>query len=411
MPANDSPDQPNDPARWEREAARRLDKALSAPDQQPDTDYHGFESDEVHGFEPGGATGSLAGGGGYVRVAGGWRRHLQFRQPTGCAMSVVGFGALVILVLVVLFALSGGDDDGDGTLVDGGGSPAASASPGSTTEATSEPSAAVPDRRLLQIGDLVIDVILEELYVTTDIPEEELDYIEDALRDFLDSISGNTPPYTPPVIDMRLYGGVRLNLTDAGIREAWGNTIYECGANDGVRIVVCPTDVQSVAEAGGDVWMFAMAFDEAVPAASPDHSFTYSAVFDSDGDPANDWQFFPPFDFDLFQGADRWYQLVWDHNAGQWLISVTQVDGAQQPAVVPSAVRAVIEGDTIVFFIPASEFQLDQPPYRLTSFGHDGAFSESDRGADVSGVDPSAPLTVPPEDAYLAMPEERANGG
>lgn len=424
---NDSPaDQPNDPARWERDAARKLDEALSAPDPTaPGDDYYApgstAPSDEEYVVPPAEPPEFRAGlrydspSIGPVTAGGsGWRRHLRLRQPTGCAMTAIGLGVLIVLVLLVLFAFSGGDDDG--SLVGGGGgsppasaspSGTASASPSGTSVATSEPTATVPDRLLLQIGESVIDAILDELYVNSDIPEEELDYIEDALRDWLDSISGNTPTYTPPAIDMRLYGGVRLNLTGPGVMEAWGNTIYECGTNEGGRIVVCPTDVQSMPAAGGDVWMFAMAFAEAVPQASTDHSFTYSAVFDSDGDSANDWQFFPPFDFDLFRDTDRWYQLVWDHSAGQWLISVTQIDGNQQPTVVPSAVRAVIEGDTIVFFIPASEFALDAPPYRLTSFGHDGLFSESDRGADVSGTDPTAPLTVPSDEDYLAMPEAR----
>jgi len=347
---------------------------------------------------------------GPVTAGGDWRSRFRPRSPSGCALSVVGLAVIVLVVLLALRAFSDGDDGGTVGTVAGGGTGAeasASAAPSGTAGSTAESTPAAPDRQLLQTGEAVIDIILWELYVTTDISEDDLDYIEDQLLDFLDSISGNRPTFTSSGIDLRLYGGVRMNLTDAGITEAWANTIYECGASDGVRVIVCPANVEPMPAGGGDVWMFAMAFADAVPQADTDHSFVYSIVFDSDGDPANDWRFNPPFDFDLFQGADRWYQLVWNHTAGQWLISTTQVNAAQQPAVVPSAVRAVIEGDTIVFFIPASEFALDQPPYRMTSFGHDGNFSEADRGADVSGVDPTAPLTLPSADVYLAMPEAR----
>ena len=47
-PENDTPDQPNDPARWERDASRALGEAFSGQD------LHGFEGtggSEAHGFE------------------------------------------------------------------------------------------------------------------------------------------------------------------------------------------------------------------------------------------------------------------------------------------------------------------------------------------------------------------------
>ncbi len=52
----------------------------------------------------------------------------------------------------------------------------------------------------------------------------------------------------------------------------------------------------------------------------------------------------------------------------------------------------VIEGDTIGFFISAEEFPSADPGYRLTAFGHDGFYSSSDRGGDVTGEDPTEPV-------------------
>jgi len=236
---------------------------------------------------------------------------------------------------------------------------------------------------------------------------DDLDFIADELYDFLDSISGRTPAYTSPRIDIRRVAPLRLKLSGEGIKTAFGNTIFECQDVTETRVVACPDVVEPMPVGGGEVWMFAMLLAEPVELASSDRSYIYSIVFDSDGEAANDWQSYPPFDFDLFQGADRWYQLTWDHHAQQWYVDVTQVDGGQQFGPAPSAVRVVIEGDTIVFFIPVSEFGLELPPYRMTAFGHDGAYSENDRGADVSGVDPSVPLAQPPATLLEAMPELR----
>jgi hypothetical protein len=345
---------------------------------------------------------------------GGWNRRFRSRLriggPSGCATAAAGVALLVLVILLIVYVLSdlGGDDTAD--LV--GGSTGTAASPttegtaGATSEATAAPTTdAEPE--IVQVGEAYIDLILEELYLETDLEIDELEFIEDQLLDFLDSISGRTPTFIGPTIDVRRSLAFRVEFSSAGMMEAYGNTIYECGSNDGQRAVVCPSNVLPMPEEGGAVWAFAMLLAEPVPLAAADRSYIYSAVFDSDGDPANDWRFNPPFDFDLFQAADRWYQLAWDHNGQQWILGVNQVNAAQQPAPVPSAVRAVIEGDTIVFFIPAAEFALAEPPYRLTAFGHDGTFNENDRGADVTGVDPTAPLTVPPTATYTGMPEAR----
>lgn len=61
----------------------------------------------------------------------------------------------------------------------------------------------------------------------------------------------------------------------------------------------------------------------------------------------------------------------------------------------------------IVFFIPTSEFELDQSLYQITVFGHDRAYSAGVRGVDVAVVDPTEPLMMPPGEIFLAMPESR----
>ena len=142
------------------------------------------------------------------------------------------------------------------------------------------------------------------------------------------------------------------------------------------------------------MFAFTMVLAADVPTADADHSFIYSVVLDSDDAAANNWVFVPPYDWDLFQGADRWYQLVWDHLKQLWSLSVTQVDDQQQNSdVASSGARAVISGRSVTFYIPAAEIPAMNPGYRLTAFGHDGNYSETDRGADVTGADPTKPLT------------------
>jgi hypothetical protein len=125
---------------------------------------------------------------------------------------------------------------------------------------------------------------------------------------------------------------------------------------------------------------------------------TDRSVFESDGDSSNDWVFQSPYDWDYFQGADRWYQLIWSHTSAQWSLTVTQVDSSQSTANVSStsAVRALIDNETVIFYIPRSELAGAAPAYRVAAFAHDGSYSEQSRGGDVSGANPTEPLTPLP---------------
>ncbi len=130
-----------------------------------------------------------------------------------------------------------------------------------------------------------------------------------------------------------------------------------------------------------------------VPDTDADHSFIYSVVFDSDGDPSNDWTTNPPYDCDHFQGADRWYQCIYDHSFDRWSVTVTRVDSSQNTTEVLSTASCVIEKDTLTWCIGWSELPASTVRYRVSSFGHDGSWSASDRGGDVSGDDPTEPLS------------------
>jgi hypothetical protein len=211
----------------------------------------------------------------------------------------------------------------------------------------------------------------------------------DAANDFIDSISTNTVTYESSFFDILFVEGFLKGL-DIKSDSSDDTFPFECGSQDNCMLVVCPDSVLPMP--AGDMVQVASMYAEDVPLADEGHSLIYSAVFDSDGESADDWVYFPPYDWDLFRDTDRWYQLIWDHLNGTWSVTVTQVDSSQNTADVQSTARAVIWGSTINWFISGTEFPSDQPGYRVTSFGHDGYYSANDRGADVSGADPTEPL-------------------
>lgn len=214
----------------------------------------------------------------------------------------------------------------------------------------------------------------------------------DPVDDLIFSISGTPPGVALAQHDIiRVFAGI-FDMTGQGTQAAFGNTVFPCDTIvDGTR-TVCPSEAGPVP--AGELVVLAMVLDGKVPAEDPDHYYTYAAVFDADGAPANNFQYVDPYDWDFFQGTDRWYQLNWDPLAGQWQVSVFQ----EQQDVASSA-RVVIDGRVIIFFIPADEFGVARPDYRLTAFAHDGTFAPEASGGDVSGADPTDPLLELPEKA------------
>ncbi len=217
--------------------------------------------------------------------------------------------------------------------------------------------------------------------------------VSDAKGDYIDSQSSNKASYTCSCFDINGHGALALQMEQKEVDEKYNQPLFSCGqVKKGIR-TVCPTNVQPMPP--GKVFTFASSFEADVPTSDSGHSYIYSVVMDSDGKPANNWKFVPPYDWDLFRDADRWYQLIYDHKTKTWKVTVSQVSDTQKISALPSTARAVIQGKTVTWHISASEFSVPSPAYRVTSFGHDGKFSVTDRGADVSGSDPSKPLTDP----------------
>ncbi len=227
------------------------------------------------------------------------------------------------------------------------------------------------------------------------------------LDDIRDSISFNSATFEADYIDIGDYGAGKYTYGDFDVRITFNESIIECGEVAPDHVVACSAEGVLDMPAG-DVGIFSMDLAGDVPLSGGDHSLIYSLVLDSDRDPADDWVFNPPFDWDFFQGTDRWYQLAYDHTSDAWSLSVTQLttDGQIPSETESSTVRAVVEGNSVAFFVSMSEFRSAEPAFRLTAFGHDGFFSESDRGGDVSGLDPTAPPIPLVGEPIEASPQE-----
>jgi hypothetical protein len=192
--------------------------------------------------------------------------------------------------------------------------------------------------------------------------------------------------------DITGFLGIRLAMSQNATGAYFNNSLFPCDSEIEGGIVVCTDAAEPMPE--GDVFMLVMQLAGEVPLQDPERFYTYAAVFDADGETSNNFRFQPPYNWDYFQGTDRWYTLDWDPNQSSLALSVTDVARNQWSA--PSKARAVIHGDVVVFFIPAEEFSVEQPGYRLTAFGHDGSFALEQSSGDVTGADPTEALTIPP---------------
>ena len=263
------------------------------------------------------------------------------------------------------------------------------------------------DEELISAEELAYRLVVGPFGMT---PEEYNNIMRfgDPEGDYIYSIFGTKPGLTAAQQDvLRVFAGI-FDLDPDASQAAFGNTAFPCDSLvDGTR-TVCSAGAGAVPP--GEVIVLAMVLNGDVPMEDPDHFYTYAAVFDADGDPANNFQYVDPYNWDYFQNTDLWYQLEWDPTVGEWQLYVSSfVD--QIPQDVASNARVVIDGNVIVFFIPVGEFAVPRPAFRLTAFGHDGTFAPEASGGDVTGADPTEPLLELPAEAIVIKEVEDVSTG
>ena len=139
------------------------------------------------------------------------------------------------------------------------------------------------------------------------------------------------------------------------------------GENSYVACTDDPLDLED-----GPVLVATMVLAEPPPF-GPDQPFfsVYTLVADGDGVPDNNFQFQPPFEYDVFQDTDQWYELTLDPSVDVPSVrAMLARDGTFTP--LSSGTRVVINDRVITFIVPLSEF--DDPAglrVRLTAFSYD----------------------------------------
>ena len=179
----------------------------------------------------------------------------------------------------------------------------------------------------------------------------------DAADDHLDSVSSNTAAFTGAEVDFSAYGAQQLDFTQAQADET--SSTYPCGQSDATRTVVC-VDGDSDPLPQAPIDTFFMQLAAPVPTDDAGKSYIYSVVLDSDGKADDDWS--PsPLPRGRLPGCRPRVQLSWDHTDRVWSLTATRVDADQTTTSVASTARSVIEGDTITFFVSASELPANIP--------------------------------------------------
>jgi hypothetical protein len=216
-----------------------------------------------------------------------------------------------------------------------------------------------------------------------------LAYLLDPEGDWIYSIAMQAITNPLDQTDIQGHVGARLGMTQEVVDQIFNQTEFPCGGVVEGGFVVCAAGEGPLP--AGEVVMVVIKLAAEIPATDPDHFYTYAAVFDADGDPVNNFRFQAPYDWDYWQNTDRWYALDWNPSQQVWNLNVTDV--AKQQFAAPSAARTVMLGDIVVFFIPSEELPAESLGYRVSAFGHDGTYQLEVSSGDVSGADPTEPLT------------------
>ena len=122
---------------------------------------------------------------------------------------------------------------------------------------------------------------------------------------------------------------------------------------------------------GPNDWLvFSNVLYEDLPASDQVNSYQYGFVFDRDGNTNNNYQPHSDYPNDFFKDTDYWVVLDYDPVNG-WDLTVSDAKNGVITEV-PSEAKMIIMGNTIMVFIPRSEFSSQNIGYRMTSFRHPG---------------------------------------
>jgi len=169
--------------------------------------------------------------------------------------------------------------------------------------------------------------------------------------------------------DMTGVGKAEVTISEELYEQLFGSTDFPCG-DGSYGLTMCPEDA---VQETGSYYLLTAEFADDVPHADADYSYQIGFVFDSDGDPSNNYQPAPSWPADFFKDTDRWYVAGYAPGSG-WTMSVSNASSSTPAA---SGARIIMNGNAVVLVLPASEIPSSQASFRITAFRHDGSYGMS----------------------------------
>jgi hypothetical protein len=160
-----------------------------------------------------------------------------------------------------------------------------------------------------------------------------------------------------------------LDAVAQQVEKLFNKSTFHCG--DGPNgTTLCPSPADPVPE--GEMLVLVNQLYKPLVLDDTKNFYQYAFVFDADGDPNNNYQPPPAYPNDFFKDTDRWYEANYDPATG-WTLKVSDATGGT-PKVVTSHARIIIRDDTMTLVVPASEFAVANPKFRITAFRHTGDY-------------------------------------
>lgn len=179
--------------------------------------------------------------------------------------------------------------------------------------------------------------------------------------------------YFPQVIDQSQWGSdIPFDRWEPGIHERiWNGNQWNPQKS---LSTYHPQDMEN--------WViFFNVMEQDIPAADPDNQYQYGFVFDRDGNTNNNYQPHPDYANDFFKDTDFWIVADYHPDYGWGLTISDATSGVITSAI--SAAKVLLSGNTLIVFVPRSEFTSQNIGYRVTAFRHDGSWANDvNAGAD-----------------------------
>ena len=133
-----------------------------------------------------------------------------------------------------------------------------------------------------------------------------------------------------------------------------------------------PKLLSNSVSAGQDDWLvFFNVLHEDIPTSDPENDYQYGFVFDRDGNTSNNYHNSSTnYANDFFDNTDFWVVANYYRGYG-WQLTISDAVNGNVTAISSNA-KMIIEGNTIMVFIPRSEFLSQNIGYRMTCFSHQG---------------------------------------